>query len=160
MASRLDTLRRLAALYVAVEEMHTTELQRVTAAVLRTKNAMEGEREAMRSARLEGHGALAEGEHVNWVMSRVRQESAARRVEKLEEIRLHREELLHRAQEQYVASRLKREQIERVFDDIEERIEIEEGRRAQAVSDDRFLARKRWTDSRERIRRDRQIKAS
>ena len=141
MASRLDTLRRLAALYVAVEEMHTTELQRVTAAVLRTKNAMEGE-------------------HVNWVMSQVRQESAARRVEKLEEIRLHREELLHRAQEQYVASRLKREQIERVFDDIEERIEIEEGRRAQAVSDDRFLARKRWTDSRERIRRDRQIKAS
>jgi hypothetical protein len=160
MASRLDTLRRLAALYVAVEEMHSTELQRVTSAVLRTKNAMEGEWEAMRSARLEGHEALAEGEQVNWVMSRARQESAGLRVQKLEEIRLQREELLHRAQEQYVASRLKREQIQRVFDDIEERMEIEEERRAQALSDDRFLARKRWTDSRERARRERQINVS
>lgn len=160
MPSQLDTLRRLAALYVAVEEMHSTELQRVTAAVLRTKSAMESERESIRSARLDGHGALAEGQHVNWVMSQARQESAAWRVQKLEEIRLRREELLRRAQEQYVASRLKREQIQRVFDDIEERIEIEEERRAQSISDDRFLARKRWTDSRERVRRDRQIKTS
>jgi hypothetical protein len=70
----------------------------------------------------------------------------------LEQIRLEREELNEAAREQYVASRLKREQIKRVFDDIAVRMEIEEGRRLQAASDDRFLARRRWTDARERIR--------
>jgi hypothetical protein len=150
MPSQLDTLRRLAALYVAIEEMHSTELQRVTAAVVRTKNAIGIEREAMRSASLEGHGALAEGDQGNWIMSQVRQETSACRTQKLEEIRLHREKLLHQAQEQYVASRLKRQQIQRVFDDIEARIETEEERRVQAASDDHFLARKRWTDSRRR----------
>ena len=70
------------------------------------------------------------------------------------------EELSEAAREQYVASRLKREQIRRVFDDIAARLEIEEGRRLQAASDDRFLARRRWTDAREKTRDKQQMKAS
>ena len=53
-----------------------------------------------------------------------------------------------------MASRLKREQMKRVFDDIAARMEIEEGRRMQAGSDDRFLARRRWTDAQEKMRGD------
>jgi hypothetical protein len=86
------------------------------------------------------------------MMAETQRETAAWRRRGLEQIRLEREELNEAAREQYVASRLKREQIKRVFDDIAVRMEIEEGRRLQAASDDRFLARRRWTDARERIR--------
>ena len=160
MQSRLETLRRLAMLYAAVEEMHSAELQRLTAAVLQARNAIGGEREAMRSARLDGKEALVVGDQVNWMMSQTRQETSAWKKQKLEEIRLRREELNDAAHQQYVASRLKREQIERVFDDIAKRMEIEKERREQAVSDDRFLARRRWTDSREERREGQRIRTS
>lgn len=84
------------------------------------------------------------------MMAETQQESAELRRRRLEQIRLEREELNDAAREQYVASRLKREQMKRVFDDIASRMEIEEGRRTQACSDDRFLARRRWTDAQER----------
>jgi hypothetical protein len=83
-------------------------------------------------------------------MAESQQETAAWRRRRLEQIRLEREELNEAAREQYVASRLKREQMKRVCDDIAARMEIEEGRRSQAASDDRFLARRRWTDRRKR----------
>ena len=75
-------------------------------------------------------------------------------------LRFEREELSEVAREQYVASRLKREQMKRVFDDIAAGMEIEEGRRLQAVSDDRFLARRRWTDEQKRLRDKQRMKAS
>jgi hypothetical protein len=160
MQSRSATLRRLAILYVAVEEMHSVELQRLTAAVLQARNAIGSEQVAMRLARLDGQEALVAGDQVNWMMSQTRHENAAWRKQKLEEIRLRRVELNDAARQQYVASRLKREQIERVFDDIAKRMEIEKERRAQAVSDDRFLARRRWTDSREQKRKEQMIRTS
>jgi hypothetical protein len=93
-------------------------------------------------------------------MAETQQETAAWRRERLEKIRLEREELSEAAREQYVASRLKREQMKRVFDDIAVRSGIEEGRRMQAASDDRFLARRRWTDTQEKMRDDQQMKTS
>jgi hypothetical protein len=68
----------------------------------------------------------------------------------LERVRLEREDLNETARQQYVASRLKREQIKRVFEDIAARMDIERERRLQAALDDRFLARRRWTDSQQR----------
>jgi len=94
------------------------------------------------------------------MMTEIQQEAAAWRRRRLEQIRLEREELNEAAREQYVASRLKREQINRVFDDISARMDVEEGRRLQAASDDRFLARRRWTDTRERMRDNQRMKAS
>lgn len=160
MQPQLETLRRLATLYAVVEEMHSAELQRLTAAVVQARNAIGSEQEAMRSARLDGQEALAAGDQVHWMMSQTRQETAAWKKQRLEEIRLRREELNDAAHEQYVASRLKREQIERVFDDMARGMEIEKERREQAVSDDRFLARRRWTDSREEKRKDQRIRTS
>jgi hypothetical protein len=93
-------------------------------------------------------------------MSETQQETSAWRRGRLEPIRLECEELNDAAREQYVASRLKREQIKRVLDDIAARIEIEEGRRMQAASDDRFLARRRWTDAREKMRDKPRMKVS
>jgi hypothetical protein len=150
MQTRLETLQRLVTLYAAVEEMHSTELQRKAAAVREAQQAIGIEQEVARSARIDGRGALLAGDRVSWMMAEGQQETAGWRRRRLEQIRLEREELNEAARKQYVASRLKREQIERVFDDIAARMEIEEGRRLQAASDDRFLARRRWTDRRKR----------
>jgi hypothetical protein len=152
MRTRLETLERLVTLYAAVEELHSTQLQRMASAVREAQQAIGREQEVARSARTDGRGALLAGDQVGWMMAETQRETAAWRRRGLEQIRLEREELNEAAREQYVASRLKREQIKRVFDDIAVRIEIEEGRRLQAASDDRFLARRRWTDARERIR--------
>jgi hypothetical protein len=160
MQTRLETLQRLVTLYAAVEEMHSTELQRMASAVREAQQAIGIEEEVARSARINGRGALLAGDHVSWTTAETQQEIAAWRRRRLEQIRLEREELNEAAREQYVASRLKREQIKRVFDDLAERIEIEEERRLQAASDDRFLARRRWTDARERMRDNQRMKAS
>jgi hypothetical protein len=82
--------------------------------------------------------------------AQTRHEAAAWRRRGLERVRLEREDLNETARQQYVASRLKREQIKRVFEDIADRMAIERERRLQAALDDRFLARRRWTDSQQR----------
>jgi hypothetical protein len=152
MPTRLETLQRLAALYAAVEQMHSTELQRMTAAVRETQQAIGVVHEIVRSARVDGRVGLLEGDRTCWMMAESQQETAAWRRRALERIRLEREELSNAATEQYVASRLKREQMKCVFEDIAARMEVEEERRMQAAADDRFLARRRWTDAREKIR--------
>lgn len=150
MGSRLKTLQRLVTLYAAVEEMHSTELKRMTAAVNETRHAIGAELELARSARTDGREALQIGDQVSWITAETQQETAAWRRRRMEQIRLEREELNEAAREQYVASRLKREQIQRVFKDIAAQMEVEEGRRFQAASDDRFAARKRWTDAQQK----------
>jgi hypothetical protein len=152
MPSRLETLQRLVTLYSAIEEMHSTELEGMTAAVRETEQAIGVEQKVVRSARIDGRGALFTGDRVMRMISQTQQDLAARRERLLEQVRLEREEMNDAAREQYVASRLKREQIQRVFDKIVARMEIEEGRRRQAASDDRFLARRRWRDAQEKIR--------
>jgi DNA anti-recombination protein RmuC len=151
---RLETLKRLITLYAAIEDMHSTELQRITAAVREAQRAIGTEREIAKSARVNGRVALLGGDRVCWMMAETRQETAARRGQRLEQVRVEREELNDAAREQYVASRLKREQVKRVFDEIATRVETEQGRRMQAASDDGFLTRRRWTDAREMKRGD------
>jgi hypothetical protein len=150
MQTRLETLERLVTLYAAVEELHSTELQRMASAVREAQQAIEVERVVARSARMDGRGALVAGDRMGWMMAETQRETAAWRRRGLEQIRMEREELNEMAREQYVVSRLKREQIKRVVDNIAARMEIEERRRLQAASDDRFLARRRWTDAQER----------
>jgi hypothetical protein len=160
MQPRLKTLQRLVALYAAVEEMELTGLRRMTAAVREVRNAIEVEHEAAQSARIDGRAALLTGDRESWMMVESQQETAAWRRRKLEQIHLEREKLNDAAREQYLASRLKREQIRRIFDNIAAQKEIEEGRMIQAASDDRFLARRRWTDAREKMRDEQKIRAS
>ncbi len=160
MQMRLETLQRLVTLYAAVEEMHSTELQRMASAVSEAQQAIGIEQEVARSARINGREALLAGDRVSWMMAETQQGTAAWRRRRLEQIRLEREGLNEAAREQYVASRLKRDQIKRVVDDIAARMEREEGRRLQAASDDRFLARRRWTDARERTQDNQRMKAS
>jgi hypothetical protein len=147
MRSRLETLRRLVTLYSAVEEIHSTELQRRAAAVGEAQGALGLERENAQLARAESRGALLIEDGTGWKVAETQQETAMGRQKRLEQIYLERQRVSTAAREQYVASRLRREQMERVLGDIAAQTEAEEGRRTQAASDDRFLARSRWTDA-------------
>ena len=153
MQQRLETLRRLMNLYAVVEEMHSTELKRMTAAVREAEQTIVVEQDVAKLARMDGREALAAEDRAGWLMSEIQQERAGSRRRRLEQVRLQREQLNDEAMQHYVTSRLKREQMERVFDEITAQTEIEEERRAQAGSDDRFLARRRWTDAKEKLLR-------
>jgi hypothetical protein len=150
MQQRLETLRRLVNLHAVVEEMHSTDLQRMTAAVREAEQAIVGELEVAASARMDGREALIAEDREGWLMSEIQQETAGWRRLRLEQVRLQREQLNDEVLQQYVASRLKREQMKRVFDEIATRTEFEEERRTQAASDDRFLGRRSWIDAKEK----------
>jgi hypothetical protein len=147
MRQRLETLRRLVSLYAVVEEMHSVELHRMTAAVHETAQAIVVEQDMAKSVRIDGHYALAIEDRVGWMMSETQQETSVWRRQRLVQVLHEREQLNDAARQQFMASRLKREQMEHVFDEVSAWTEIEEGRRMQAASDDRFLARRRWTET-------------
>jgi hypothetical protein len=150
MRQRLDTLRRLMDLYAVIEEMHSTELQRMTAAVRESEQAIVKEQDMAKSARIDGRGALMMGDRVGWMMAETQQETAGWWRQRLEQVRQEREQLNDAAREQYMASRLRKEQMKCVFDEIAAGIDVEEARRKQATSDDRFLARDFWADAKKK----------
>jgi hypothetical protein len=160
MSTRIETLQRLMNLYAAVEQMHSTELQRMTIAVDEAQGAIAMEQSIAQAARVDGREALSAEDRAGWMMSETQQETAGWRAQRLEKIRLERQQLRDAAREQYVASRLKKEQMKRVFDEMEMRRSVEEGRRAQSSSDDLFLSRRRWTDATEKKEEKQQMKAS
>jgi hypothetical protein len=147
MRERLETLRRMTALYAAVEDIYSTELRRRTAAVQEAQRAITREKEAELTAALDGRGALLTGDRESWVMAGSQLSTSTWRRYQLEKIRLVREQLNHEAREQLVSSKLKKEQMKQVLDDLAGRLIADEGRRVQAASDDRFLARTRWANA-------------
>jgi hypothetical protein len=152
MLPRLQTLKRLVTLYGIVEEMYSLELRQMTAAVHEAQQAIGVQQQVVRSARSDGREALMADDRVGWEIAQTQQDSAGWKRRRLEQIRSEREVLNDAAREQYVASRLKSEQMRRLADGVALREEIEGGRRLQAASDDRFLARRRWSDTRDRTR--------
>ena len=148
MPPRLQTLKRLMTLYGVVEEMHSLELQQRTAAVQEAQQAIEVQQQVARSARFGGRDALMADDRMGWEIAETQRESAGWKQRRLEQMRLEREVLSDAAREQYLASRIKSEQMKRLAEGVAARAEIEEGRRVQAASDDRFLARRRWSDTR------------
>jgi hypothetical protein len=142
----------MAALYGVVEQMHSVELQRATSVVREAEQAIEAQRTIVRAAGFEGREALVTGDRLGWSFAETQQEIAVWKGERLEEIRVNREELSGVARERYAESRLKSEQMNCVVEGIAARMEMEEGRRFQATTDDRFLSRKLWMETREEAR--------
>lgn len=160
MRARIGALKRLVTLYGVVEEMHSVELQRATAAVREAQKAIGVQQDAAQSARRSGRKALTSGDQIERLSAEVLREKADWKRRWFDEIRTRREQFSDAAKQQYLASRLKSEQVRRVVDRARERVECEEVRRRQAASDDRYLARRRWTDAREEARAEAQMKGS
>ena len=147
MKQRLGMLRRIATLYGLMEEMRRSELGRAAAAVREAEEAISLQRTALVSARLDGREALASGDRLGWMIADKRRDIAGRKRLRLEEIRLELEAASAVARQQYLTSRIESEQMKRVRDDVALAVELDESRRVQAVTDDRFLSRMRWIDA-------------
>lgn len=159
MKSRLAGLQRLVSLYGGIEEMHSAELQRTAAAVQEVAQAIEMQEGAVRRSASHSRDALKVGHRMDWKIAQVQREMAEWKQERLEQVRLERERSSDEARKQYIASRLRREQVSHVVDGATAQMEIKAGRRAQAMLDDRFLARRRWTDAQEQSRETAEMKA-
>jgi hypothetical protein len=141
-------------LYEGIEEMHSIGLKRTMSAVREVENAIDLQQEIVSSSNSRGRDALIAGGRMEWAVSRTQQEIAEWKQERLQQVRLEREKLNDEARRQYIASRLQSEQMKHVVDGAATQMEIEAGRRMQGALDDRFLARRRWTDMQEELRAD------
>lgn len=151
MHPRLAALRRLMSLYGDVEEMHSSGLQRAMMAVQEAELAIGAEEERARSSSSRGRDAMVAGDPLGLAAARTQREIAEWRQERLQQLRLEREMLKDEARRQYLASRMQSEQMRYVVDNATAQAEAEAERKTQATLDDRFLARRRWTDTRNQL---------
>jgi hypothetical protein len=160
MRQRLAVLRRLTSLYEGIEESHSMALQRTMAAVREAEQAMDVQQAAVRSSDFDGREALISGDRMSWNAAKTQREIAKWRRERLEQVRLEREMLEDEAKRQYIASHVQSEQMKHLVDQAATQVEIDCGRRMQAALDERFLARKRWIDTRKKLRAIAEMNAS
>lgn len=160
MRGKLEPLSRLKTLYETVEGIHAAELQRAAAALHEAQSAMDAEIGVAASARNDGRAALWLGDRVGWAAAEVRRWSSGRKRQRLEMIRSERERANEAANEQYLASRVKTEQMQRLSTSVAEQIAVAEEKKMQAATDDRFLARKNWKNKHEERRGAQRMKAS
>jgi len=146
-------LKRLMGIYAVVEDMHSAELQRTDAAVREVRDAIGRQRTVARSAGVDRRGALEAGDDMGRKMAEALCEAANLKRQRLAPIQVECESLRDAASRQYAASRLKSEQMQRIVTQAAEQAALEEERKMQAASDDRFLARRCWKDVRAEIER-------
>jgi hypothetical protein len=154
MQPRLEALKRVKALYGIVEEMHFAELQRMAASLREVQEAIDLQQQLASSARLDSRNALMGDDRLGWEIADVQRATSGWKKLRLDSIRSEREVLYDAARARYIASQVKSEQMKLLIEDIIARTEVEVGRQIQAMSDNRFLTRKRWTDMQNRLRTD------
>lgn len=148
MSARLAMLKRLMALYGGIQEMHSLDLQQAMTSVREAEGAIDAQQKDLNSCDSHSRDALITGDRMRWVAARKQKEVSRWKQERLELIRIEREKLNDIARKLYIDSRLQCEQMKHVVQDAETTVEIETERRMQGALDDRFLARRRWTDAR------------
>lgn len=144
MRSRIDTWKRLVKLYTALEDMHATEMQN---AVLNAQTVLQGaevERDETTRASIESRSALISGNQLKARIFDSTKRSANWRRQRLETLYLMRKQLSDAAREQYLASRIRRNQVESVMTGHVEHAQADGKRNAQLLADDRYLARRIW----------------
>ena len=147
---RIAALKRIAKLYGAVETMHSVELSRATSALNEAETAVRAEQAAGVAANLAGRAALTTGDREEWMLTDAEREMAGWRRGLLEGLRVERDAVREAARKQFLDSRVQTEQMKSVVTRMKEQVEIEQGRRMQASSDDRYLTRLRWRAQREK----------
>ena len=139
-----SSLKKIERLYGLIETMNASALQEASALMHEAEAAIVMQQEAMQAARVEAHTALAVGDRERYAMAETGREVGGRRKQRLETLRQAREAAREVARQQYEASRIERGQIKTVMDAAAAAERVIADRRAQTVSDDRFLSRLRW----------------
>jgi hypothetical protein len=151
---RLMTLRRLGAVYGLIEEIHSIEARMAAAEVGEVETALHMEANILQMAWIKERESIRLEDNLGRLAMTAREEMAIRKRGRLKPLLESRKETRELAQTRHIASRLWSERMQSLIDYEAERVTAMQERRAQAASDDRFLAQ-RWGKKREGlIRRD------
>jgi hypothetical protein len=145
---RAAALRRIAKLYGIVEEMHSVALRQASGSVREAEVSIRGEREASVLAAGAGRAALTAGEREAWLLAQAEGEVSSVRAMRLEGLKKTRLIVELAARAAFIESRIQAEQMKQVVTQMVDQNAIEEGRRTQAASDDRYAARRAWSSGR------------
>lgn len=148
MSSRMGTLQKLAGLYGVVERMRLSELELALRALHEAEEAIGVQQRAQRMAGCDGREALRTSDAMSWSVAEMQGETATWRRFELEELRVSLTDERNESERVYLRSRVESEQVQHVLREALRDFEVKRVRREQAESDDRFLARRRWKESR------------
>lgn len=137
-------LKRVLGLYGLIERMHLSESQMALGAVLEVDRAAHVEEQSRGTLLSEGRQALRSGDNYERSLAEYSSKVCTERILRLAEMRVQREQMRERSRDTHRESRLKLEQVKRVLERAMILTEVEDGRRTQAVSDDRYGSRREW----------------
>jgi hypothetical protein len=140
---RLMTLRRLGAVYGLIEEIHSIEARMAAAEVDEVETAIHTEANKLQAAWIREQDAIRLEDNLGRFAITAREEVATRKRAMLEPLLKKRRKVSEVAQTKHMASRLWSERMQSLIKNEAEHVTTVQERRAQAASDDRFLAR-RW----------------
>jgi hypothetical protein len=132
-----------------VEQIRSLQLRAAAVEVAQVVQAEAHEADVRRRQTAEGHDALTQGDHDGWLAASAQTDAAEMRQRRLEPLYQAREAFRLQANAVHQASRLRLEQMEGIVERTQARQTLEDERRAQAASDDRFLSRKMWLKARQ-----------
>lgn len=145
-------LKRLGAVYGLIEEMHSLEAQVAVGEVVEVESVIHEERRTVEAARTRQRETIQVDDLLGQSAIAVREELAIQRNRQLEPMLRQRRDTLDVAQLRYTESRMWSERMKTLIEAEFTRVAIEQERRTQAASDDRFLAQRRSNRTREQRR--------
>ena len=129
-------------MYGLIEEIHSLEARVAAGEVVEVESVLDAERRTAESSRMQQREAMCADDLLAQSATAVREELAIRRNRQLEPILLQRRDTLAHAQLRYTESRIWSERMQALIEAELRRSTLEQERRMQAASDDRFLARR------------------
>ncbi|HEY2038754.1 MAG TPA: hypothetical protein VGG95_03765 [Edaphobacter sp.] len=140
---RLKGLKRLGVIYDLIEEIHSAEARIAAADAGQAERAIHVETSTLQDAWIGKRDAVQGADTLGRSAMLAREDVARRKRLALEPVLRQRAEISENARSRHMASRLWSERIQCLIDAEAVRIAVEEDRRLQMASDDRFLARRR-----------------
>ena len=145
MSGKARRLDRLLAIRRLGEDLDRGTLALALASVAEVEAALERQETTLADARLAARRALTAGDRGKWLMADAQTEVAGWNRGRLDVLLETRAVEVPPAMEKFLESRCEHEQVKQLVENAQQVEEIEEGRRAQAASDDWFLSRRMRT---------------
>jgi Leu/Phe-tRNA-protein transferase len=144
-SSKARRLDRLLAIRRLGEDVDRRTLALALASVAEVEAALARQETNLADARLAARSALNAGDRGGWLMADAQTEVAGWNRGRLGVLLEKRATEVPPAMEKFLESRREHEQVKQLVENAQQVEEIEEGRKAQAASDDWFLSRRMRT---------------
>lgn len=142
MSERAKRLDRLLAIRRLSEELDRRTLSLALASVAEVETALDVQKTNLTEAKLTARRALTAGDRGEWLMADAQSEVAGWNRGRLGVLLEARASEVPPAMQKFLESRCEHEQVKQLIENAQTAERIEEGRKAQAASDDWFLSRR------------------